>query len=154
MVRVMGKLNLPIPQFILRRRLVIEMETNNERHQMTISGVDEDNTPVTFLKSVKLAYNRRLIRSEPFAIGFRGSLESGTELKVELEFMGHYNEPNLEVTYEYHDVADARTLYLLAYDPTSGEWKTTKEDQESGNSIIDLTDDTTILSDTISNVAF
>ncbi|KAH9220879.1 DHS-like NAD/FAD-binding domain-containing protein [Leptodontidium sp. 2 PMI_412] len=154
MVRVMGKLNLPIPQFILRRRLVIEMETNNERHQMTISGVDEDNTPVTFLKSVKLAYSRRLIRSEPFVIGFRGSLESGTELKVELEFMGHYNEPNLEVTYEYHDDADARTLYLLEYDPTSGEWKTAKEDQESGNSIIDLTDDTTILSDTISNVAF
>ncbi|KAG4435789.1 hypothetical protein IFR05_008733 [Cadophora sp. M221] len=153
MVRVMGILNLPIPPFILRRRLVIEMDTNNERHQMTISGVDEDNTPVTFLKSVKVAYNRRIIRSEPFVIGFRGSLESGTELKVELEFMGHYNEPNLEVTYEYHDEADARTLYLLAYDPTSGEWKTVKEDRESGHSIIDLTDDTTVLSDTISGVA-
>ncbi|KAH7356932.1 DHS-like NAD/FAD-binding domain-containing protein [Rhexocercosporidium sp. MPI-PUGE-AT-0058] len=70
MALVMQKLDLSIPPFILHRRLIIEMESNSDGHQMMISGVDEDNTPVTFLQSVKLAYNRRHIRSEPFAIDF------------------------------------------------------------------------------------
>ncbi|PVH74128.1 DHS-like NAD/FAD-binding domain-containing protein [Cadophora sp. DSE1049] len=153
MVRVMQKLSLLIPPFILHRRLLISMETNDERHQMKISGVDEDNTPVTFLQSVKLEYNRRIVRSEPFVIGFRGPLNSGTELKVELEFMGHYGEPNLEIAYTYHDGVEAECLYFLAYDPVIGKWKTEMADKISEHSIIDLTDDTTILGDDHSPVA-
>lgn len=87
MVRVTEKLDLPIPSFILHRRLLIEMKTKNERHELTISGVDEDTMPVTFLQSVRLAYNRRHIRSGSFVIEFCLSLEPDTELKLEVEFM-------------------------------------------------------------------
>ena len=123
----MEKLGIPIPSFILHRRLVIGLETTNDRRQLTVRGVDVDGTPVTYLQSVKLAYNRRVARSEPFVINFRGDLEPGTQLKIELECMGHYGEPNLEIDYEYQSAQTTETLYLLAYNPHTGEWNTTKE---------------------------
>jgi mono-ADP-ribosyltransferase sirtuin 6 len=128
MTRVMEKLNIPIPPFILQRRLVVEMETQEgKRHQLTVYGVDVDGTPITFLRSVKLHENRRVARSEPFVINFRGDLESGVELKFELEFMGHYNEPNLEITHIYYNERDTRTLHLLDYNPHAGEWIASKQ---------------------------
>ncbi|KAI2462943.1 DHS-like NAD/FAD-binding domain-containing protein [Annulohypoxylon bovei var. microspora] len=127
-VQVMAKLNLAIPPFILRRRLMVKMEsTESGREQLRVYGEDVDGTPATFLRSVRLEYNRRLVRSEPFVINFRGDLDLGTELKLELEFMGNYGEPNLEISYEYSSGDDAQ-LYLLEYNPQTGEWKTTKQE--------------------------
>ncbi|KAI1136901.1 DHS-like NAD/FAD-binding domain-containing protein [Hypoxylon sp. FL0543] len=127
-VRLMAKLDIPVPPFILRRRLMVQMEsTGGERQQLRVSGVDVDGTPVSFLRSVKLEYNRRVARSEPFVINFRGAIDPGTDLKLELEFMGHYGEPNLDITYEYKGEDDAQALYLLEYNPLSGEWKVNKQ---------------------------
>ncbi|KAI1401564.1 DHS-like NAD/FAD-binding domain-containing protein [Hypoxylon fuscum] len=127
MVRVMAKLDLPIPSFVLHRRLMVQMEsTGNERRQLKVTGVDVDGTPITFLQSVKLEYNRRVVRSEPFTINLRSDLDPGTELKLQLEFMGHYGEPNLDIIYEYSGEGDGQTLYLLEYNPQNGEWKVTK----------------------------
>lgn len=129
MLRVMEKLNLPIPPFVLRRRLLIKTDiTGKERNQLTVLGVDVDGTPVTFLKSVRLDYNRRVARSEPFVLDFRGTFEPGTILKLELEFMGHYCEPNLEFSHVISPASDEGTLYLLGYSPDTGEWKITKQD--------------------------
>ncbi|KAI1371704.1 NAD-dependent deacetylase sirtuin-7 [Hypoxylon crocopeplum] len=129
MVRVMAKLDIPIPSFILHRRLMVVMEsTGDERYQLKVYGVDVDGTPVSFLRSVKLEYNRRVARSEPFLFNFRGDLDPGTQFKLQLEFMGHYGEPNLEITYEYDGRGDAQTLYLIEYDPQTGEWKTSKQE--------------------------
>lgn len=129
MVKVMAKLEIPIPTFILRRQLVVQMEsTGNERQQLRIYGVDVDGTPITFLRSVKLEYNRRVARSEPFLINFRGDVNPGTELNLELEFMGNYGEPNLDIVYNYSgEDADAKAVYLLEYNPQNGEWKVTKQ---------------------------
>jgi hypothetical protein len=126
MIRVMEKLDLSIPTFILRRRLVIDLEMKQDKPQLTVYGVDVDLTPATFLKSVRLEYNRRLVRSEPFVFNFRSDLDSGLELKFELEFMGHYGEPNLDIIYEYHE-SNKQAVYLLEYNPQTGEWKTTKQ---------------------------
>lgn len=129
MTRVMEKLNIPIPPFILQRRLIVKLNAMpGEQRQLTILGVDVDRTPVTFLKSVRLEHNRRLARSEPFVFDFRTNLDPGTLLTFELEFMGHYGEPNLQITHEYSGEGDAETLYLLEYSPHSGEWQTRKED--------------------------
>ncbi|KAI4091391.1 MAG: hypothetical protein LQ339_008143 [Xanthoria mediterranea] len=77
MLRVMDKLNLAIPSFVLHRHLLIKTDiTGKERNQLTVLGVDVDGTPVTFLKSVRLDYNRRVARSEPFVLDFRGTLET------------------------------------------------------------------------------
>jgi mono-ADP-ribosyltransferase sirtuin 6 len=139
MVCVMDKLDIPIPPFILHRRLVVEMETKQDtRHQLKVYGVDVDGTPVTFLQSVKSEYNRRGARSEPFIINFREELKSGTQLKLDLEFMGHYGEPDLEIIHEYVKGRDTKALHLLEYNPRTGEWKTSKVESDSPE-IIDLT---------------
>ncbi|KAL6364371.1 hypothetical protein LRP88_01771 [Fusarium phalaenopsidis] len=125
MTRVMQGLGLPIPTFILKRRLVITAETDgNGRQSLTLSGIDIDGTPVSYLQSAKLEYNRRVLRSEPFTFSFRTALSPGTNLKFELEFMGHYNEPNLIVDYQVQDGEGHETLYDLHYDPGTGEWMT------------------------------
>jgi len=127
MIRVMEKLNLSIPTFILRRRLVVDLEVKQDKPQLTVYGVDVDLTPATFLKSVRLEYNRRIVRAEPFVFNFRSGLDSGLELKFELEFMGHYGEPSLDIIYEFHE-SNKQAMYLLEYNPQTGEWKTIKQD--------------------------
>lgn len=128
------------------------METKDERYQMKVYGADHDGTPVTFLQSVRLESNRRLVRSEPFVINFRGSLDSGTGLKIELEFMGHYGEPNLEIVHEYQSDGNTKTVHLHAYDPMTGEWKMEKHSDTAAGAgaatpgVIDLIEDSTILS--------
>ncbi|KAI1743857.1 NAD-dependent deacetylase sirtuin-7 [Xylaria scruposa] len=127
MTRVMAKLALPISPFILQRQLVIRVETGaDERQQLVVQGIDVDGTPATFLQSARLDYNRRVMRSEPFVINFRNHPEPGTRLKLELEFMGHYGEPNLEVEYIYGAVGSPETHYLLEYNPVDGNWTATE----------------------------
>ncbi|KAM0330202.1 hypothetical protein ACHAQA_004376 [Verticillium albo-atrum] len=125
MIAVMGKLGLTIPEFRLRRRLIVDLETTGEgRHRLDVKGVDVDDTPATFLQSVKIEYTRRPARTEPYVIQFNAPLQVGTPLKIELEFMGHYGEPNLEILHEYNSVKDGNTQYGLEYNPQNGEWVT------------------------------
>lgn len=129
MTRVMGKLGMPIPKFVLRRRLSLEFKTVGDgRHQLTLCGVDVDGTPVSFLRSVSAEYSRRAARAEPFVVNIRRDLERGAELRVELEFMGHYGEPNLEILYTHGGGDSESILYLLEYSPYTGEWDTTRLD--------------------------
>ena len=120
----MKKLNILIPSFILHCRLIVERETKEgKRPRSMVYDVDVDGTPVTFLRSVKLLDSRRAARSEPFVINVRGDLEHEAELKLELEFMGHYGEPNLETIHNYDEERDTKTLHLLEYNPQNGEWR-------------------------------
>lgn len=125
---IMEKLSLPIPKFMVRRLLVIRIGSEAGRHSVKVEGVDVDGTPATFLQSVKLENNRRVVRAEPFIINLRGELEIGTQLQLVLEFMGHYGEPNLELSHLYDSAEAALALYLLEYDPLLGQWTTTKQD--------------------------
>jgi mono-ADP-ribosyltransferase sirtuin 6 len=52
------------------------------------------------------------------------------ELEFELEFMGHYGEPNLALTHVYQGEGDGQGLYFLAYNPRTGEWKTSRQSSE------------------------
>ncbi|KAL4938879.1 amidase signature domain-containing protein [Aspergillus oleicola] len=114
MSMVMEKLELPIPEFVLRRNLVLTIESQDEdRHRVTATGVDSDGTPFRFLQSLRLEGTRRVAREEPFTINIRETLEPGeAQLKLELEFMGHYNEPNLELFHDYVGDEEARTPHI------------------------------------------
>jgi hypothetical protein len=137
MVKVMEELGIEIPGFRLRRHLVVELETKEERRTLVVRGVDVDGTtPASFLRSVKLEYNGRVVRAEPFIINFRGALDPGTELKLELEFMAHYGEPNLDIVYEVRNEGNGRTRYLLEYNPQNGEWETTEQDGLPADTVI------------------
>jgi mono-ADP-ribosyltransferase sirtuin 6 len=129
MMRVMDKLNIPIPPFILHRRLVVDLsKTDAGRHKLNVYGVDVDGTPVTFLRSVKLVDSRSIVRTEPFEFNLQDKVHPGTQLALELEFMGHYGEPNLELVYEVAGDDGARCLYLLGYNPATGVWQVSNHD--------------------------
>ncbi|KAM0214109.1 hypothetical protein ACHAQI_003730 [Fusarium lateritium] len=123
MTRVMDRLGFTIPSFILKRKLVIKSQKDaHDRQKVILTGIDEDGTPVTYLKSVKLEYNRRVARAEPFSFTFRETLSDETRLSFVLEFMGHYNEPNLVVDYALPVEEDSGIMYDLRYDPSTGDW--------------------------------
>ncbi|KXH53672.1 NAD-dependent deacetylase sirtuin-7 [Colletotrichum simmondsii] len=129
MVRVMEKLEIPIPRFVLRRRLVVEVEVvGEERYQLTARGVDVDGTPASFLQSVRMQGNRRIARTEPFTIPLRSELAAEAKIMVELEFMGRYGEPVLEIGIEYNGEEKLGRMYLLEYDPSTGAWKVSTQD--------------------------
>ncbi|KAJ5907082.1 uncharacterized protein N7473_003998 [Penicillium subrubescens] len=134
MAKLMEKLDLPIPPFILRRRLIVKVETQEEdRRKVEVTGVDSDVTPVTFLQSVRLEGSRRIARAEPYIIHVRDAVKTGAEMKFDLEFMGHYNEPNLELVHSYN--GNEEVLYLLEYNPETGEW--TIERQETPERVVE-----------------
>lgn len=132
MVRVMQKLELPIPSFVLRRRLVVRGAVGAAgRFQVAVWGVDVDGTPASFLQSVRCANNRRLVRAEPFTVNFLGRPDAGTVVNLKLQFMGHYREPNLDITYTYRGRDSEEAAYGLEYDPVTGNWVVNQEDFES-----------------------
>ncbi|KAF1970392.1 NAD-dependent deacetylase sirtuin-7 [Bimuria novae-zelandiae CBS 107.79] len=123
MAAVMRKLGIMIPGVVLRRRLLISMKSQDRgRHQVTVAGVDVDGTPVSFLKSVKVEGSRRGVRTEPFVLSVREELEVGGVIKLELEFMGHYGEPNLVVEHESEGEGGGEGMYVLEYDVWTRAW--------------------------------
>ncbi|KAI9150463.1 NAD-dependent protein deacetylase SRT1 [Paramyrothecium foliicola] len=129
MTKLMEKLDIPIPPFILHRCLVIRLELDQHgHHQLSATGVDSDGTPVSFLLSVKLPQYRRVAQEEPFVVKLRGDLATGTQITVGLQFMGHYNEPDLALTNLYKGGEVHETMYFLAYDPRDSTWSTRSHD--------------------------
>ncbi|KAJ4127998.1 hypothetical protein NW768_008282 [Fusarium equiseti] len=125
MTKVMDKLGYTIPAFILKRRLVIKMEKDTHGRQLIVlTGVDNDGIPVSYLMSVKLENSRRVIRAEPFSFTFRERLDAGAELEFVLEFMGHYNEPNLVIAYAVPGEYDVEAVFDMHYHPSTQEWIT------------------------------
>jgi mono-ADP-ribosyltransferase sirtuin 6 len=138
MSKVMEQLDLTIPPFILRRRLEVKVETQQEdRHRVTATGVDSDGTPASFLQSVRLEGSRRVAREEPFTMHVREVLQPGSQVKLELEFMGHYNEPNLDLVHNYN--GEEEVLYILSFNLQNGQWTT-----ERGESLNDATESLTL----------
>jgi mono-ADP-ribosyltransferase sirtuin 6 len=69
------------------------------------------------------------LKAEPFVFDLRGDVaDGGLELELELEFMGHYGEPTLQLV---HGVQERDTgvaaVYLLEYNPYNGEWSTSRQ---------------------------
>ena len=131
MTRVMRHLALPIPPFILQRRLIINItRRGGERgYQITLHGIDSDGTPASFLRSAKVG--RAACRTEPFVFSLREQLVEGTECKVHLEFMGHYAEPSLEIMHVCGGrKGEGRDVYALRYDLSRGVWAVDREEPE------------------------
>jgi mono-ADP-ribosyltransferase sirtuin 6 len=101
----------------------MEKDTHG-RQLIVLIGVDNDGIPVSYLMSVKLENSRRVIRAEPFSFTFRETLEVGAKLEFVLEFMGHYNEPNIVVGFRVPEDDGVETVLDMHYDPSTGEWMT------------------------------
>ncbi len=159
---VMQQLRLEVPPFILHRRVIIESEhevkkKKREAIRLAIRGVDVDGIPSSFLHHVDWMNRAWMEREgsvrkaaasldvEPFSIqlertrNVRKDVDDDTfgslDIDLRLVFMGHYNEPSLTLT---HTVGGVRSqsssvLYLLDYNPLTGEWRVKKKKKKGAD---------------------
>jgi len=112
---VIEELQLEIPPFILCRRIQITTDINSV---ISIQGIDVDGTPLTFFKRVKIENKKaEFDKLNTFSL----KVENVEKVKINLYFMGHYLEPNLEIDYT---ISDQPIIYELNYDPRYRFWNT------------------------------
>jgi mono-ADP-ribosyltransferase sirtuin 6 len=135
MKKVMGYLGLAIPEWILKRRLLVgnTFEEKTRQFEVFVTGVDVDNTPATILKmvTVQTTTGGKTLTKEPFVLPMTGKYtakegETVKAVKLKFEFMGNYQEPDLVIQYLVSLTGPSRTLYHLEYKPTTRTWATTQ----------------------------
>lgn len=135
---VMEKLALPIPRFILSRRIIL---SHQQQSSVTLSGspsaaspkvlrfelrgVDVDGTAASIIAGLQLHVNGTaapLMEAEPFVFELEEP-DADLELRMKCYWHGHYNEPPLTIVHQCKSTEKPKELLLkLAYDPLKGEW--------------------------------
>ena len=131
---LMERLGIPIPQWIVRRRILITREntSDNNKYEILIEGRDPDKTdiPFTLFKSIQVnSEGKKLtqMNHEPFT--FEISKKDSNPINIQLHFFGHYNEIPFDLNYTNASSIPREEQFYLFYNPMIGQWrKTTKED--------------------------
>ncbi|KAH7438417.1 hypothetical protein KP509_04G014200 [Ceratopteris richardii] len=126
MEKVMLKLNLPIPPFIIVRRMLVECRCGTSANvEVSLKGVDVDGTPMSFIKQLDVVGHRSVtLTSEPFI--FRVPESAGNVAHVTVHFMGWYGEPSLglEIQLPGHGEERTKKTYIVEYSPRErDDWK-------------------------------
>lgn len=117
---LMKELALEIPTFLLQRRVIVEQTPKT----LTLRAIDVDDTPATIFRAVQYKQLNSKdkftnVKEEPFTIKLKGIKD---EVGVRLHFMGHYNEPVVDLSFKV-DKEDEKSLLEMFYNPKTGEWK-------------------------------
>lgn len=127
---LMERLNIPIPSWILRRRVRVTHEKDNDKRKsmITIEGRDPDKIeiPFTLFQSIQVFTGDRAkeeIHDEPFV--FAISDRNIHSITIRLNFFGHYNEIPFDLHYvNVKDIPKEEQFYLF-YNPLKGQWHKT-----------------------------
>lgn len=129
---LMERLGLPIPPWIVRRRVRVTREPTDDgkSYEVLIEGRDPDKPEIPFslFKAVQIKAGEKQpkqLNREPFV--FHTSKESSTTLEIQLHFFGHYNE--LPFTLKYADVKHIprEEQFYLFFNPMIGQWRKTTD---------------------------
>jgi mono-ADP-ribosyltransferase sirtuin 6 len=117
---LMKELALDVPTFLLQRRVIVEQLPKT----LTLRAIDVDDTPATIFRAVQYKQLKstdkfKTVKEEPFEIKLKGIKD---EVGVRLHFMGHYNEPVVDLSFKV-DKEDEKSLLEMFYNPKTGEWK-------------------------------
>ena len=118
MTLVMQYLNQDIPPFVLHRRVLLEPKVTEGVATIDVKGIDVDNLPVTFIK--KIVVGSKSYENEPFRLKKHANKLKEGMFKFELNFMGHYGEPPLELEVNTND--QSSKLYCLDYNFNEKKW--------------------------------
>jgi len=131
MERLMAKLGLEIPDFILRRRIMVtkteeEGFFGKKKEKLTLRGCDEQGYPYTLFTKIEAVLGDSKITystsKEPFIIEAKDAPLKGTA-HFKFGFQGHYAEPPLNVDINLDDLEKNVTkYYLMEYDPRQAKW--------------------------------
>jgi mono-ADP-ribosyltransferase sirtuin 6 len=107
MIAVMHALSTPIPSFELERRIVMWRDHSS----IQVSGVEADGMPASVIRSLKVRATGEVIRGPqlPLTISWP-SMEK--DAVVECSFFGHYNEPDVSLTFAKEVLTASYSLTL------------------------------------------
>ena len=139
MQRVMNHLAIPIPNFILTRRLRLsllphsklltmfgESKLQGVGEYLFVEGIERDGLPFTLFTKVAIKSggdpDALMLKREPFLYKVdRDNLQS-TVITIILYFQCHYQEPPLEFDIDLKDLFHAHHKYIMEYDPQIAQW--------------------------------
>lgn len=124
--KVMKKMEIQIPPFILTRRLRVKRTFFNKKEGVFFQGIDKDNCPYTIYKSIMVRLNKieKKLEKEPYFFTDPGlNFEKNEMLAVNLEFQGNYGEPSYKIQILLQSLKlDKEIKYVLEYSPMEGKW--------------------------------
>jgi len=144
---VMKYLELEIPPFTLRRRVVVEYK--KEKNVLQVLGIDIDETPASIFYAVEIG--ETYLEAEPF---FFDNLE-GEEFNSDIVLypMGHYKEQPFSINVTFNTSEDRQLLYECIYNlefgwnvqniPIEEKIEIIEVDYEAFNTTIDTSIDNT-----------
>ena len=123
---VMKKLSIEIPEWRLQRHFQLELLPQAKESSLLVRGCDINLNPYSmFTKVTLLQGEQKLSESakEPFKLPIPKT--AGKNLKVKLEFQGHYNEPKFIQEIDIDELKTNQNLltYMMVYNPFSQEWE-------------------------------
>lgn len=125
---LMERLGLPIPQWIVRRRVRVTRENtpDDKNYEILIEGRDPDkpDIPFTLFKTIQINNGEKKINCEPFL--FEISKNNSDQIDIQLQFFGHYNEIPFNLTYTDVKSIPIEEEFYLFYNPMTGQWRKTK----------------------------
>jgi len=137
-VKLMKKLNISIPEFTLKRRIVISKVDKDHRDQnktvkptLFLRGVDEGGAPYSLFKNVSVNFDGKeslASNKEPvFLTPTKVDLKT-TKVKVNLEFQGHYREPDFKFDLDLASLQmNEPKFYFFEFVPSLGSWANFKQ---------------------------
>lgn len=132
---LMERLDIPIPPWIVRRRVRVTREnsSNDKNYEILIEGRDPDNTDIPFslFKSIQFNCGKKTIKKinqEPFL--FKIPKDNADPIIIHLEFFGHYNEIPYDLEYTNASDVPRQDEFYLFYNPMIGKWRKTKQSDD------------------------
>ncbi len=132
---LMERLGIPIPTWIVRRRVRVTRKntSGDDNYEILIEGRDPDNTDIPFslFKSIQVNSGDKKIKQinkEPFL--FEILKHNSNQINIQLHFFGHYNEIPFNLDYTAaSDIPQDEEFYLF-YNPMIGQWRKTRQDDD------------------------
>jgi NAD-dependent SIR2 family protein deacetylase len=130
MTKLMLKLNIEIPKFILKRRIAVkyieEWCGQTKKKGLRFRGMDNNGTDITLFTRVAISLPGSkeifVTDDEPFTLFPKSICQFGV-VKAKFGFRGHYGEPLLAMEIPISALKlDSELLYALDYDPSMGQW--------------------------------
>jgi len=118
MAGIMERLGLKIPKFRLNRYMKVSVGEKGD--VLEVAGIEKGTAgqqiPASVFKCIQV--EKMIYLEEPFLVPLD---KLGKDVKLNLTFMGHYKEPNLQVDVPLE--AGMEKMYFLCYTPEKGTWK-------------------------------
>ena len=131
---LMQRLDIPIPAWIVRRRVRVTREHTDDADKYTIlvEGQDPDqkDIPFTLFKCIRVNTGEKKVQQidkAPYAVEV--PKKHAHPIDIELHFFGHYNEIPFNLHYNSVGSIPQEAEFYLFYNPLVGKWhKTIKDD--------------------------